>query len=269
MNLSIGNKIPNSTPAMLLVFSFSLLVWSITNICVQTVNITRYNGHDNLLSHLVTKETSYSDLLLIKSPSQLHEATVYNLSVTAQIQFRNFLKRAIDCPERFGIVVNESTCYRAIPHNAFVRVCCDESSRFYRLDSLPFTLNKTHTNTLLTLLTSNVVQETHFGNDDSCSSKRLLFLSFYDNIPTSTMQLIKYNDRIQLHKFLLISYSCNESLGRITGDPRCYRQISHQKFYLCCNENKLPQFLHFDSIMLKYSEIDKLMNVLSDKRINL
>jgi len=268
MNFSFGNKLQNISPAMLLIFSFSLLVWSITNICVQTVNITR-NDHDNLLSHLVTKETSYSDLILIKSPSQLHDATVYNLSVTAQIQFRNFLKTAIDCPNHLGHVVNESTCYRAIPHNAFVRVCCDERSKFYRLDTLPFTLNKTHSTSLLQLLTSNVVQETHFGNDDSCSSKRMLILSFYDNIPTSALQIIKYNDRVQLQKFLLISYSCNESLGRITGDARCYRQISHHKFYLCCNENRLPQFLYFHSIMLKLTEIDKLMNVLSDRQIKL
>lgn len=213
----------------------------------------------------VPNTRSYNELILLKSVNSVQKTKIYNISISDQFKLQRFLHSAVNCPSDSVIRNNGSDCFYYIPHNSFTRICCDANLNFIKLNFFHLTMNLENTLYLLQNMTAKLTRDASF-DDSEANSKRLIIANFHDNIPNQAMKVIDASLRIQLEKFLITSLPCNDGLGRVIGNRMCYRRISHQHFYLCCNENSLPKFLYFDNLMLKNHELSTLMKILQEKR---
>src|SRR2546422_712758 len=85
---------------------------------------------------------SYDAVIVVKTPSvQIKRPLVYNLTVMAQVEFRNFLQNAISCPPNRGLQEMTTGCPIKIPHNPYLHICCNNTSQFLKLHAPSFDLS--------------------------------------------------------------------------------------------------------------------------------
>lgn len=253
---------------MVCVLFLAVCIYAVTHISTQNVNLSRPDTIVQMVNK-VANNHSYDDLVLIKSSSLINKTMIYNMSIAEQAKLRNFLHRAVECPSDSVMRSNDSTCVYYIEHSPLTRVCCNENLDLVNLQAFEFTLERNNTLYLLENLTAKINKIVDLKDNETTSDKRLIIASFNDNIPNTVMQILDSNMCMQLEKFLITSISCNEGLGRFTGNLMCYRKISHQQFYMCCDASNLPKFLYFNNVMLKKHEIYNLMDILQNKKQNI